>query len=72
MAIRDVVTMGFGTWGTIPFVTRLGYGSSNETPISTPGLEFTGRGRLHYVADEHRLHYTATGRLHYVVEEEDS
>lgn len=25
MAIRDVVTLGFGSFGTIPYVTRLGF-----------------------------------------------
>lgn len=35
MAIRDVVTMGYGSFGTIPRVVMLGYGVSVTADIAS-------------------------------------
>ena len=72
MAIRTVVTRGFGNGtfnGTITLVVLRGYAIG---PLTTVGLEFTSdENRLHFTAPENRIHNTANEkRLHYTAKKE--
>ena len=61
MAIRDVVTRGYGTWGSIAEVVTRGYGiGAAVATVESPGLEFTVKdGRLHFaIQPDARLHFT--------------
>ena len=63
MAIRDVVTAGYGNGtfnGTVALVVTRGYAVGEVAGADIPGLEYTAQpNRLHYTARENRLHYTA-------------
>ncbi len=43
MAIRDVITFGFGSFGTVPYVTRLGFGSSSVVVVAGPFRSVAGQ-----------------------------
>lgn len=66
MAIRNVVTRGYGAGASIPFVVTRGYSISLVVAITVPGIEVTlPANRLHATAADARLHATMPdGRLH--------
>lgn len=68
----SVLSMGYGSWGSVNLLPTLGYGTGAVTPPSVPGIEYVWRGdRLHWVWKGDRLKYVWRGdRLHYVGSEE--
>ncbi len=65
MAIRDIVTLGFGNGTYDPGVGKLptlGYSTGVTTPPSTPGMGFILEdNRLHFILEDNRLHFTSEG-----------
>lgn len=61
MAIRDIVTRGYGSWGSIPEVVTHGYSIAEVTTPDAEGIEWTLPGALiHYTVPDSRIHYTMT------------
>lgn len=68
MAVRDVITLGYGSFSNVRFVPVLGY--LGETAPTFPGVEYALDGRrchyresgdrTHYAEDHARCHYRAT------------
>ena len=72
MAIRDIATMGFGSFSRVQLIPVLGYGLGNQfVPPAVPGIEFTAPSNdLHFEATESRLHFTAPANpIHFWTEE---
>lgn len=61
-SIATVVTMGYGSFGSIDVLPTIGYGigipTASEAPTS-PGIEFTmPRNRMQFTMSRDRLHFT--------------
>jgi len=77
MAIRDIVSRGFGNGTYDPGVNDLPVRGFTIGPSlipdapTAPGLQYTLKGkRLHYTLEDNRLHHTLPiNRLHYTLEE---
>jgi len=63
MAIKDIVTVGYGSFSSVNKIPTRGFGSV----VQIPGIEYRAADtRLHYRASDNRLHYRAADtRLHY-------
>lgn len=73
MAIREIITLGFGPQSPVHFIPTLGFGLSNLAPPNVPGIEYRwGGDRMHYRYEKYkRLHYRWGGdRMHYRLNEE--
>jgi len=66
-----VVTLGFGSLGSVNRLPTLGYSMPSPVPTSE-GIEYKAPGRrLHAVASGEPLHAKAAGeRLHFVKDED--
>jgi len=76
MAIRSVVTRGFGNGtfnGTVALVVTAGYAIGSILVPSTPGMEWTlPSSNLHFTLPDNRLEYTLPeSKLHFTLRNED-
>jgi len=72
MAIADVVTMGYGSFGSVNKLPTLGYSIGASLVPDIPGIEFRVRDdRLHWAIRDERLHFRVDDdKLHFNVEEQ--
>lgn len=59
MAIREIVTLGFGAISPVNFIPTIGFGLASLSPPDVPGIEFTApKNALHFTVPCSRLHFT--------------
>ena len=61
MSIATVVTMGFGSFGSVNNLPTLGYSIATAPVPSSEGMEFRLAGRLHALASGEAMHAMAIG-----------
>jgi hypothetical protein len=71
MAIREIVTLGFGASSPVNFIPTIGFGGASLSPPDVAGIEFTAPGNaLHFTVGVRPLHYTAPSNpLHFTRDE---
>lgn len=73
MAIRDIVTMGYGSFSRVGLIPVLGYGLGTDyIPPSVAGASFAlGWDATHYDIDKQTHYALDSGAMHYAVPVEE-